>query len=444
VAHHTVKSAYVSLARRLNKFPQGAPPSELLFKILAVIFSEEEARLVAQLPLRPFTARRAARIWKVSELDAERRLENLASRALLFDVNREGATTYVVAPPVAGFFEMAMMHARPDIDQRALAELFHEYVLADDGFLRALMTEGHTQFGRMLVHEPALSPENELHVLDYERASHVIESASHRAVILCYCRHTMVHLDRACDAPLEVCMAFNTGAEYLIHRGHARSVETSEAMELLRLAYERNLVQFAENVRERVNFMCNCCGCCCEAMLAARRFAILQPVHTTSFMPRVDVAACNGCGTCVKMCPVEAISLQARPHVAAVWRARGVEAVPVSHSTQVARVDDQVCLGCGVCARVCARRAVALVSRPQRVITPLNSVHRTVVMAIERGTLQHLVFDNQALASHRAMAALLGAVLRLPPVKQLLATQQMRSRYLERLVERNQTAQTVR
>ena len=57
-------------------------------------------------------------------------------------------------------------------------------------------------------------------------------------------------------------------------------------------------------------------------------------------------------------------------------------------------------------------------------------------MAIERGKLQDLVFDNRVLWSHRALAALLGAILKLPPVKRALATEQVRSRYLEALVRR--------
>jgi hypothetical protein len=71
--------------------------------------------------------------------------------------------------------------------------------------------------------------------------------------------------------------------------------------------------------------------------------------------------------------------------------------------------------------------------RPERVFTPVNSVHRTVLMAIERGTLQDLVFDNRAHLSHRAMAAILGAILKLSPVKRALASEQLRSRYLEAL-----------
>jgi hypothetical protein len=57
-------------------------------------------------------------------------------------------------------------------------------------------------------------------------------------------------------------------------------------------------------------------------------------------------------------------------------------------------------------------------------------------MAIERGKLQDLVFDNRVLWSHRALAALLGVFLRLPPAKRLLAQEQVRSRYLEALLAR--------
>ena len=50
------------------------------------------------------------------------------------------------------------------------------------------------------------------------------------------------------------------------------------------------------------------------------------------------------------------------------------------------------------------------------------------------GKLQNLIFDNQVLFSHRALAAVLGVILKLPPVKQIMASEQMRSVYLERLI----------
>ena len=86
-------------------------------------------------------------------------------------------------------------------------------------------------------------------------------------------------------------------------------MDVAEGLDLLQQAYEHNLVQFGENVREGVNFICNCCGCCCEAMIAARRFGVLHPVHTTNFLPGSTSADCTGCGKCVDACPVEAMTL---------------------------------------------------------------------------------------------------------------------------------------
>ncbi len=104
----------------------------------------------------------------------------------------------------------------------------------------------------------------------------------------------------------------------------------------------------------------------------------------------------------------------------------------------MAKVDEGLCLGCGVCVRTCSSGSILLKSRPNRIITPLNGTHRAVLMAIERGKLQNLIFDNRALWSHRAMAGLLGATLKLPPLKQALASQQLKSRYLEALINRNE------
>jgi len=69
MSHISSKSSYKLLEERLNRLPQGAPASETLYKILAILFSEKEAALVAQLPVKPFTARKAAAIWHMSEAE---------------------------------------------------------------------------------------------------------------------------------------------------------------------------------------------------------------------------------------------------------------------------------------------------------------------------------------------------------------------------------------
>ncbi len=422
MAHHHLTSGYSRLVERLNRFPQGAPPSDALFRILSILMTEQDAGRVALLPIRPFDAKKAASIWKLPLPETRRILDDLAGRALLVDIRQEDDTLYALPPPMAGFFEFSLMRTRGDIDQKTLSELFYQYLNVEDAFILDLFTRGDTQLGRTFVHEPSLTADNALVVLDYERASHVIRSASHRGVSLCYCRHKMEHLGKACTAPMEICMTFNTTADSLIRHGHARSIDESECMDLLARAYDHSLVQFGENVRERVNFICNCCGCCCEAMLTAKRFGLLHPIHTTNFIPVIESAQCTGCGRCASACPVEAIRMIPREENRA--------------ATTCAEINADLCLGCGICVRKCSRQAITLVSRPRRVITPVNSTHRIVVMAIERGCLQNLIFDNQALWNHRALAAIFGVIFKLPPIKRLLASQQIKSRYLDGLLSK--------
>lgn len=421
MAHHTNTSGYTHLVDRLNRFPQAATPSRLLNKILAILFSETEARLVSQLPIKPFTAKKAAKIWKTSLSKARKTLDRLASRAILVDIDQNGESLYVLPPPMAGFFEFSMMRVRRDIDQKLLSELFYKYVNVEEDFIKALFTIGDTQLGRVLVHEPVLSNENALHVLDYERASQVIKTATCMGISTCYCRHKMFHLGQACGRPMDICMTFNTAAASLIKHGHARPVDVTEGLDLLDKAYESDLVQFGENVRQRVNFICNCCSCCCEAMITARKFAVFTPVHPSNFIPKIDSTTCTGCGKCTTICPVEAMTLVSANN-------------PHNLKQKKARLNSDICLGCGLCVRACTQGSLKLMPLPRRVITPLNGAHRTVVMAIERGKLQHLMFDNRVLFSHRALAAVLGVILKLPPVKQILANQQVKSRYLEALI----------
>jgi len=125
------------------------------------------------------------------------------------------------------------------------------------------------------VHEGVLSGETALHVMDHERASEVIRTARPMGVGLCYLpAQDVPPRSRLRPIPLEICMTFNTAAASLIKHGYARPVDAAEGLDLLQQARERHLVQFGENVQRGVSFICNCCGCCCEAMI---RGAPLRP-----------------------------------------------------------------------------------------------------------------------------------------------------------------------
>ncbi len=237
MSHLTVRSAYRDLADRINRFPQGAPPSDVLFAILKLLFSEREAGLVALLPIRPFTVEDAARRWKMPEAEARRVLDALADRAILLDTEHpDGRRTYVLPPPMAGFFEFSMMRVRNDVDQKLLAELFYQYLNVEEDFIRDL-------FGRR-----GDAARTGLRPRGRGAGRTVAARARLRArergrpdgadigVGICYCRHKMQHVGRACDAPLDICMTFNAAAASLVRHGVARRVDAAEGLDLLQQA----------------------------------------------------------------------------------------------------------------------------------------------------------------------------------------------------------------
>lgn len=420
MSHHTSREGYTQLIDRLNRFPLGAPPSKTLYQILSLLFTPKEAELVSLLPIKPFSVEVAAQNWKMTTVQAQNILDSLCSKALLMDIEMDGKSTYALPPPMAGFFEFSLMRTGGHVDQKLISELFHQYLNVEEDFIKALF-RGETKPGRTFVNENALSSTNALHVLDYERASEVIQTSAYMGVGMCYCRHKKQHLGDACDAPMDICMTFGTTAHSLSKHGYSRLIDKNEGMDLLQIAREHNLVQFGENAQNDVSFICNCCGCCCEALTSARRFAFLNPVETTNFLPVVDELMCNGCTKCTQACSVEAITMVSAND-------------PQKPKKLKATVDKERCLGCGVCVTTCKSNALSLKSLGKRVITPVNSAHKTVMMAIERGTLQHLIFDNHALWNHRAMAAILGVILKLPPIKQIMASEQIKSRYFGKIL----------
>ena len=420
----TKKQAYKNLEDRINWFTQGAPASPVLYQILQVLYTEQEARAVSRLPVRPFTIKRAALAWNTSEAKAEKMLDRLCEKALLVDSDHHGVRKFVMPPPMAGFIEFALMRIRGDIDQKYLSELYYQYMNVEEEFVKDLFFATETKLGRVYVQEPALelSSDDSIHILDYERAGHIVEDAEYVGIGMCYCRHKAMHAGHPCeiDAPMDVCMTFGNVARSLAeHGGHTRLVSKEEAMDVLALSYEHNLVQIGENVQESPAFICNCCGCCCEALQASRRFAPMVPVATTNYLPHINEEKCIGCGKCAKVCPILTIELKQKRE------GRGV-----------AEINTDICLGCGVCVRNCPEKAIELKRREAQIITPVNSTARFVAQAIEKGTLQNLIFDNQAFASHRAMAGVFGAILKLPPVKQAMASKQFKSIYLNQLLAR--------
>jgi len=273
---------------------------------------------------------------------------------------------------------------------------------------------------RTLVHEETI-PETYTEVLDWERAEHVVREAGQWAAGICHCRHVAHHMGNDCEKfPMEdSCLSVGQIVDYVTRQGFAKPIEKEEALDLLARSRDARMVHLCDNVQQRPTFICNCCGCCCEVMQGFKKFKLLGHTFSYNFLATSTRTACTGCKKCQKACPVDAIDIIDEEHIARGKRFK-----------RRAVVDQEVCLGCGVCALACKFEAMEMIPRDRRRIIPESTFARVLTMAIEQGTLHELIVDREDGLTALAANALLGAVLKLPPAKQLLAQEALKSRFV--------------
>jgi ferredoxin len=417
MGHIAIKEEYGRLQRRLEGAAVAAVESAVLYDILSMLFSPEEASIAARMPYGFASTGRLARMLKIPADDLAPRLTAMAAKGLVFDIERKGRSYWFLNPLVIGFFEFTMMRVRPALDQKTVAHKMWEYMFEDPNlaFIREL-TRGETQLFRPLAHEHVLN-ENVVEVLDYDRASHMVESANAWTVGLCHCRHVAHHRGRDCKVEqMESCISIGTAAQYFARHGMGRAISKSECLDIVVEARGRGLVQLGDNVKQRGLFICNCCNCCCEVLESLRRLRPSVALLTSNYVARMNADTCTHCGACAKACPVEAFLVL-----------RNGKARQVS-------LNDSACIGCGVCVSKCKSSSLGLVNRPARVHTPETTVEKLVLMAIERGKLQNLLLDDPAAVSHKVLRSFISAIVRLPPAKQALARKQVRSAFVRRFL----------
>jgi Pyruvate/2-oxoacid:ferredoxin oxidoreductase delta subunit len=425
---HRLKDEYRRLANRLESsfMPFPEPQDERAWQawkeILEILFRPEDAELAARLPLKPTPLPALAARLGMGEEPLRARLDEMCTRGLVMDFvsPRGGPAAYMLAPPLAGFLEFAMMRAHDHIPKKRMAEAMHAYFHGDDTFAREIF-ERPTVVGRVAVHESALPDDGTPEVLDWERATRLIEESTARSVSLCYCRHTAEHLGRRCDAPMDNCLSLGAGAEFIARRGFGRAIDVKEALDLLSAARASGLVQIADNVQRKPVYICNCCGCCCEQLQAINHYG-LPAVTPSGFLPACDAAACKGCSRCARACPVKAISMAP------------VNSPAKGKNRLLPAVDQERCIGCGVCADACPNRSMTM-ARSSRPAVPRTGLERVVRMAMERGRLAELLLDDGSRGG-RFLSGLLGSIEKLPPVQRALAADQVRSRFVRFLVGR--------
>ena len=348
------KSSIVPLIDRLNKYPIGLPDSDKLRRILAILFSEEEAYIASRFPLTEATLPELIRAtgWESTRLKTQ--LEGMADKGLVMDTTYGGHTFYLLMPGLIGFFELTFMKQREDLPVVELAELMSEYMYGDP--LQKMGKEffaGKTPLTRSLAYEEHIPVASQ--VATYESARAIIKNAGYGAIGMCYCRHKKEHLQERCKkgAPTkEICISLGTAAKFMVRRGFAEQRSIEQLLVVLEKARDLRLTHITDNIRHKPSFICNCCSCCCE-LLGGVLQGFPLGVAKTHYTLQVDTRSCLGCGLCQKACNVAALEL--------------IDVENGRQKKQVQVIGDH-CLGCGACISACPSKSLSLiraVGRPE-------------------------------------------------------------------------------
>ena len=183
-------------------------------------------------------------------------------------------------------------------------------------------------------------------VLNLDSVKHYFEKARKIAVMDCPCRTKRKH----CDAPLETCLMLDDMAElsesdsFRENHANVHNVSVDEALKIVEKAHAAGLVPMAY-IRtdtpkpEGVNFICNCCSCCCSIFGLTLRFGMAPHILKSIATSLTDESKCISCGVCVNRCHFGARKI----------------------------VDDKMvynkdlCFGCGLCVSTCPTDAINLI-----------------------------------------------------------------------------------
>jgi len=377
-------SNYERIAKKM-----GTPWSEEMEKILKILYTAEEAEilLVFNGPyLDRFTAQKIAKKLKRPIDEIQPILKEMSRTQRLFSSSRNDVTSYSMFPLIPGLFELYFAnHKRALTEEEDVVKLFAEEYekYYDQGYVVNSMSSSYP-FMRVFVDQEvindtvnrdkgALITVNEEvdviknKILPFEQVKTLVEKSRKVSVMDCACRtHMKIHNDGVPvnDYPVNVCMNFNTFADYCIEQGFGRELTKEEALKTLTGAAEAGLVHTTQNVTEKTSFICNCDRDCCIMLRGIRQFDNPGMVATSNFLPEYDKENCIFCLKCIEICPMEIIEL-----------------VDEDSEDQRISINTDRCIGCGVCAYNCPEEALSMVKRYDRI--PVENMMQAMMKTIE-------------------------------------------------------------
>jgi Pyruvate/2-oxoacid:ferredoxin oxidoreductase delta subunit len=349
---------YRQLAIHLDKLPGGFPATEdgLELRILKCLFTVEQAKLALHLNLIPEPVPVIARRAGLDKDETANMLEEMADKGLIYDIHKPGEPPlYLGYQFVIGIWEWQVN--RLDLE---LIKDVDEYFAR--GFMPAQIWKENPQLRTIPIGESIPDPAE---VLPYEQAEKIIQGHEKFAVADCICRKEKTIVGEACDKPMETCLVMGYGADHYARHGMGRRITKEEAFEILALADEHGLVLQPANTKKAGNICC-CCGDCCMVLRTIKGYPNPGTLISSPYRAIVDQDLCAACETCLERCQMEAIQVNG-----------------------AAQIQDERCIGCGLCVTTCDTGALSLERKPEaeQPYIPKNTVENWMRLGRQRGVI---------------------------------------------------------
>ncbi len=349
---------YQRLAQHLDDMPAGYPATEsgVELRILRRLFTPEEAALAIHLTLLPEEAHVVARRARLPVPETAQRLAEMEQKGLIYSYHPLSGAPQYSAAP----FVVGIWEFQVGRLTPELVRDFEEYAP------RLLQVwEKTPQLRTIPVGE---SIDTKMEIMAYEQAEEIIRAQKQIVVAPCICRQERQLVGEGCGKPLETCLSFGSAAAYYQRNGLGRPIDQEEALAVLALANEAGLVLQPGN-SQRAGFICCCCGDCCGVLRNLKQHPQPSSVLASAFFAKVEEELCISCGVCETRCQMEALDL--------------ADFVPV--------VNRDRCIGCGLCVTTCPSEAIVLVRKveEERPYIPANTAMTHIQLGKARGKLKN-------------------------------------------------------
>ncbi len=331
---------YEKLANELDRIPNGFPrtKSGVELKLLAKLFSPEDAALAATLSMNPKSLIEIAEENGIEEREAKSRLIGMVKKGLI-DLKREEGRGFVfnLIPFVVGFYER--QNAKID---KEFAELFEQYY--HESFHQTMLSQPSVH--RIIPLEKAIPVD--IDVMPYEKASTYLDQAQSWGVLDCICRVQKKLIGQGCDHTVKNCLVFSPKPGAFQKSEDIESLSREQALEVLAEADREGLVHSVNNAQSEVYYVCNCCTCSCGVLRGMVEYGSQNSIARSDFYALVDADLCSGCEACLDRCAFNAMAMV----------------------DGICEVDREACYGCGLCIDTCETEALSLVQKGPEELAP--------------------------------------------------------------------------